>query len=303
MNGFSQFLAFACAARHGSFAHAGRELGVTPSTVAKRIARLEAQLGVRLFHRTTRQIALTSEGVTLYARCQQILADIGDLERLAAGTGGEPRGELRLNVPITYGKRVILPVLANVLHQYPAMTADVRFSDQVCDLVGDGLDAAVRIMPLADSRLTSRQVDEQRLVLCASDDYLNRCGQPCEPSQLEGHSFIVFRSPTSGRERPVQFGVGGQMLELHPVHRMLLDDGEGMVQAACLGMGLAQVPDYIAAQELARGTLRELMPAFRPPPLPIQIVWQGSRLLPARVRVMIDALARHRRGAPPEPDA
>uniref|UniRef100_UPI002FDF4191 LysR family transcriptional regulator n=1 Tax=Noviherbaspirillum sp. TaxID=1926288 RepID=UPI002FDF4191 len=161
MSGFSQFFAFACAARHGSFARAGRELGVTPSTVAKRIVRLEEQLGIKLFHRTTRQVSLTSDGEALFARCEKILADIDELEALAAGTGGEPRGELRINAPIAYGKRMVLPVVADLLLRHPGMTADVRLTDQVCDLIKDGMDAAIRIMPLEDSRLASRQIGVQ----------------------------------------------------------------------------------------------------------------------------------------------
>jgi len=293
MSGFSQFLAFACAARHGSFARAGRELGVTPSTVAKRILRLEEQLGVKLFHRTTRQVTLTSDGDALYARCEKILADIDELELLAAGAGGEPRGELRINVPITFGKHVVLPALAALLHKHPGLTADVRLSDQLCDLVKDGMDAAIRIMPLTDSRLASRQIGLQHLVVCASPGYLARQGKPRHPSRLDGHGFILFRNPTSGRERPVQFQVDGETVDLHPARRMLLDDGEGMVEAACHGMGLTQVPDYMAADALARGTLVEVLAGYRPPPLPISVIWPGHRLMPPRVRAFIDALAAH----------
>lgn len=291
MSGFSQFLAFACAARHGSFAHAGRELGVTPSTVAKRIVRLEEQLGVKLFHRTTRQVTLTTDGEALYARCEKILADIEELETLAAGASGEPRGELRINVPITYGKRVVLPVLAGLLLQHPGMTADVRLSDQVCDLIKDGMDAAIRILPLNDSRLASRQIGLQHLVVCASPAYLELHGTPQHPLRLDGHNFILFRNPTAGRERPVQFQLNGKQVDLHPERRMMLDDGEGMVQAARLGLGLTQVPDYMAMDELARGALVEALAPFRPAPMPISVIWPGNRLMPPRVRAFIDALA------------
>jgi len=291
MSGFSQFLAFACAARTGSFAGAARELGVTPSTVAKRIVRLEEQLGLKLFHRTTRQVTLTSDGESLYARCEKILADIDELETLAAGASGEPRGELRINVPITYGKRVVLPALAGLLLRYPGLTADVRLSDQFCDLIKDGIDAAIRISGLDDSRLASRQIGTQQLTLCASPDYLRRHGTPKHPSKLDGHGFILFRNPTSGRDRPVQFKLDGKTIDLHPPRSILLDDGEGMVEAACLGLGLTQVPDYMAEDALARGALVEVLAGFQPPPLPINVIWPGNRLMPPRVRAFIDALA------------
>ncbi|SNT00001.1 transcriptional regulator, LysR family [Noviherbaspirillum humi] len=293
MSGFSRFLAFACAARHRSFARAGRELAVTPSTVAKRIGGLEQELGVKLFHRTTRQVTLTVDGEVLYARCEKILADIGELENLAAGANAMPRGELRLNLPITYGKRVVMPVLTRLLRTHPELRADVRLSDQQCDLIKEGMDAAVRIMPLVDSRLASRQVDEQALILCASPAYLQEHGRPSHPAQLHGHGFIVFRNPTSGRERPVQLQAAGEVLDLHPAYRMIVDDGEGMVQAARHGAGLTQVPDYMAAEEMARGRLVEVLADFRPPAMPVCVVWPGNRLMPARVRAFIDALAAH----------
>jgi LysR family transcriptional regulator, regulator for bpeEF and oprC len=156
MSGFGRFLAFACVVRRGSFARAGRELALTPSTVAKRISGLERELGVKLFHRTTRQVQLTGDGQALYVRCEKILADIGELENLAAGTNVVPRGELRLNLPITYGKQVVMPVIAHLLREHPELRADVRLSDQQCDLIRDGIDAAVRIMTLDEPCVPAR---------------------------------------------------------------------------------------------------------------------------------------------------
>ena len=163
------------------------------------------------------------------------------------------------------------------------------------------MDAAVRIMPLADSTLAYRQIGLQHLVLCASPDYLARHPGIAHPSQLAKHRFIVFRNPTSGRERPIQMEVDGTPTDLHPVRRMILDDGEGMVQAALHGIGLIQVPDYMAADYLEQGAFKEILPHFRPLPLPINIVWPGNRLMPARLRTFIDTLANHscRRAAIP----
>jgi LysR family transcriptional regulator for bpeEF and oprC len=293
MSGFGRFIAFSCAARHGSFAQAGRELALTPSTVAKRISALESELGVKLFHRTTRKVQLTADGEVMHARCEKILADIGELEQLAASANTAPRGELRVSLPVTYGKQMVMPVLARMLREHPELRVDVRLSDQQCDLVREGLDAAVRIMPLDDSRLTYRQVDEQHLTLCASAAYLARRGLPAHPDQLSEHEFVVFRNPTSGRQRPVQLQLEGAMMNLHPQYRVILDDGEALVQAARCGAGLTQVPDYMAAEELMRGDLVEVLPGFRPHPMPVSVVWPGNRLMPSRLRVFIDALAAH----------
>ncbi|HYD81896.1 MAG TPA: LysR family transcriptional regulator [Paucimonas sp.] len=291
MSGFSHFIAFASAARHRSFAGAGRELGVTASTIAKRILKLEEQLGVKVFHRTTRQVTLTSDGEALFARCEKILADIDELESLAAGASGEPSGELRINVPITFGKRVVVPVVTKLLLRHPHLRADVRLSDQVCDVVREGMDAAIRIMPLDDSRLASRQIGWQQIATYASPGYVARHGKPKHPSRLEGHAFVAHRMPTSGRPRPLRFVVHGEIVEIQPDCRMLADDGEAMVQAACFGAGIVQVPDYMAADELAHGRLVEVLTAFRQPPIPIHVVWPGNRLMPPRLRAFIDELA------------
>ncbi|HWJ93898.1 MAG TPA: LysR family transcriptional regulator [Telluria sp.] len=298
MSGFSEFIAFASAARLASFAGAGRELGITASTVAKRIARLEERLGVKLFHRTTRQVTLTCDGEALYARCEKVLADIDEIESLASGASGAPRGVLRINMPITYGKRVVLPRLAQLVAQYPGLELDVRLSDAFCDVVKDGMDAAIRIGPLDDSRLAARRIDWQHLVLCASPAYLRAHGKPSRAAQLKDHSFIVFRNPTSGRERPVQVQAGESLHEFHPASRVMINDGEGMVEAARHGVGMTQVPVYMAQDALADGSLVEVLPSCRPPAQPVSLIWPGNRLLPPRMRLLIETLAPPNGAAP-----
>jgi DNA-binding transcriptional LysR family regulator len=298
MSGFSGFMAFAVTARHASFARAGRELGITASTVAKRIARLEERLGVKLFHRTTRQVTLTGDGEALYARCEKVLADIDEIESLASGASGAPRGVLRINMPITYGKRVVLPKLAQLVARHPGLELDVRLSDAFCDVVKDGMDAAIRIGPLADSGLAARRIDWQHLVLCASPAYLRAHGKPSRAAQLKDHSFVVFRNPTSGRERPVQAQAGDTLQEFHPASRVMINDGEGLVEAARHGVGMTQVPIYMAQDALADGTLVEVLPSCRPPAQPVSLIWPGNRLLPPRMRLLIETLAPASGAAP-----
>jgi DNA-binding transcriptional LysR family regulator len=291
MSGFSEFMAFAVTARHGSFAGAGRELGITASTVAKRILRLEQQLGIKLFHRTTRQVTLTFDGETLFARCEKVLADIDEIESLASGTSSEPRGQLRINMPITYGKRVVMPRLARLLAQHPGLLLDVRLSDSFCDLIKDGMDAGVRVGELDDSQLVAKRIDWQRLVLCASPAYLQQHRKLTRPDQLEQHSFVAFRNPTSGRERPVQLMVEGVLREFHPAARAVVNDGEGMVEAARNDAGLTQVPRFMAEDAMADGSLVEVLAAYAPPAEPISLVWPGNRLLPACMRLLIETLS------------
>ena len=159
--GLQSLMAFAETVKHGSFAGAARELGLSPSAVAKSVARLEDDLGVRLFHRTTRKVALTSEGHELHRRCRVIVDEFDALRDAAAGARGAPSGTLRINVPVTYGKLVVLPKLAALLRRHPRITLDVGFSDRYADIVSDGLDAAIRVGHLADSSLVARRIGEQ----------------------------------------------------------------------------------------------------------------------------------------------
>lgn len=295
MQGLHNLMAFAQTARRGSFAAAARDLGGSPSTIAKSVARLEASLGVKLFHRTTRQVSLTPDGERLFHRCERVLAEMEDLQAEAAGTRATVAGTLRLDAPITYGRRVLMPVLARLLKEHPALELDLRLQDSYADLVRDGLDAAIRVGELRDSTLVARRIDWQELVLVASPAYLKRGRRPQAIEDLAGHGAIVFRMPSSGRHRPWQLRQGRRTVEMHPSHRTQVNDGEGLVAAAVLGLGIAQLPDNMVADELAAGTLVELLPQHRPPAMPISVVMPSSRLQPPRVRALLDALETLRR--------
>ena len=290
MQGLQQFLAFARTARHGSFAAAGRDLGVAPSTLAKSVARLESTLGVKLFHRTTRQVTLTTDGERLFRRCERLLAEFEDLQADAAGTRASPSGTVRVDLPVTYGRRVVLPVLAALLREHPALRFEIRMQDAYADLVRDGIDLAVRMGALGDSSLVARRIDTQRLVIVASPAYLEAHGTPRRLEDLDGHRAVVFRLRSSGRNRPWQLRSGGRAIELHPAHAVQIDDTEGLAAAARLGLGLSQLPDNVVQEELVRGELVEVLPRLRPAPMPISAVVPSGRLVPPRVRVVLDAL-------------
>lgn len=290
MNSLPQFLAFASTARHGNFARAARDLGLTPSTVAKSVARLEERLGVKLFHRTTRQVSLTADGEQLFVRCQRVLSEVDELEAMAAGARNAPSGTLRIDMPITYGKRVVLPTLAKLMERFPQLHIDARLSDQYCDPVRDGLDAVVRVGGLADSRLVAKRISQQSLVVCASPDYLSRAGSPQTPPAIEHHACILFRTPTSGRERPWQFRKGKKEIDIQPPSRMALNDGEAMVAAACAGVGLTQVPDYMVKDAIAAGKLIAVLQNFQASPMPISLVYPSNRMVTPRLRALMDAL-------------
>lgn len=290
-------VSFESAARHASFARAARELGLSPSAVAKNVGRLELQLGVRLFHRTTRRVSLSQEGEDLRARCLRILEEVESLETEAAATRAGPRGTLRIDMPVVYGRQVVLPILTRLAASHPELRIDARFSDHVVDIVNEGLDAAVRIGPLADSRLVGRVFDRQVVCTCASPAYLRRHGEPESPEALSAHACLLFRLPSSGRDRPWQFRAGKREFTLVPEGRVRLGDGEALVQAARAGVGIVQVPSYMAQADLKRGRLREILENHRPAPLPISLVYPSHRQVPLRVRALADALVARGREA------
>ena len=290
MNSLQQIAAFSDTAKHGSFAAAARETGSAPSTLAKAVARLEQRLGVKLFHRTTRQVSLTADGERLFQRCQRLLAEVDELQAEASGVRAAVSGTLRIDMPIVLGRRLVLPVLAQLVREHPELSLDVRLSDGYVDLVKEGIDLAIRVGALPDSTLVSRPFGSQAMVLVGSPAYLRERGTPRRLDLLAAHDALVFRMPTSGKDRPWRFRRKGKDVELRPASRVRVNDGEGLVQAALLGQGLAQLPDYFVREELARGELVEVLPGLRPAPIPISIVYPGARLVPHRVRVLLEVL-------------
>lgn len=288
--GLQSLMAFAETARHGSFAGAARELGLSPSAVAKSVARLEDDLGVRLFHRTTRKVALTSEGHELQSRCRAIVEEFEALRDVAAGARGTPSGTLRLNVPITLGKLVYLPRLVALLRRHPGVGLELSFSDRYADIVSEGLDAAIRIGHLSDSSLVARRIGEQSHSVVASPRYLRKHGAPTHPSQLSGHACLAFRMPSTGRLRAWEFVEGRRRLEWTPQAKVVMNDGEGLARAAVEGLGLIQLPDYIAAEALAAGKLQRVLEPYAPPALPISVVYPTTRRATPRLRALLQTL-------------
>ncbi|MDE2566850.1 MAG: LysR family transcriptional regulator [Burkholderiales bacterium] len=290
MQGLQQFLAFAQTARRGSFAAAARDLGGSPSTLAKSVARLENALGVKLFHRTTRQVSLTADGERLFHRCERVLAEFEDLQADAAGTRAAPTGTLRVDLPIYYGRRFVMPLLATLLRKYPSLMLEVRLQDGFADLVRDGIDLAVRMGELSDSTLVARRIDWQRLVMVASPQYLEANGTPRRLEELAGHKAVAFRMPSTGRSRPWTLRQGRRSVEMHPPQGVQVSDTEALGTAALLGLGLTQLPDYIVQDEVARGQLVPVLADHQPAPMPISAVVPSGRLVPPRVRVLLEAL-------------
>lgn len=295
MSSFQGILSFTAAARAGNFAVAARDLGVSPSAVAKNIARLETRLGVRLFHRTTRKITLTPEGFELLERSQRVLVEIEALESAAQGASSRPTGTLRISAPVVYGRRVLVPALAELSRLHSGLGFDIRFEDGHADLIADRLDAIVRMGAIDDSGAVARQIDRQPLGCYVHPRLLERFGTPSGPREASALPWLQFRLPVTGRLRPIQFFERGRRMVIEPANTLVFDDGEALVAAAAEGMGALQVPDMIAESEVVAGRLVEVLHEYAPPPLAVSLIYPSRRQVSPRVRALLDVLPRHAR--------
>jgi DNA-binding transcriptional LysR family regulator len=204
-------------------------------------------------------------------------------------------------MPVSFGRLVMLPLLAQLTLEHPRLSIDVRFSDVYTDLVKEGIDVAIRTGALRDSSLVAHPFSTQELLLFAAPSYLARAGTPAVVAELADHAAVLFRVPSNGKDRPWQFRVRGRSVSFMPPSRIHVDSGDGIVRAAVLGMGIAQVPHYMVCDSLARGELVELLPAARPPAMPIAAVMPSARMVPSRVRALLDLIERNAGAFPVAP--
>lgn len=282
---------FCKAAELGGFTPAAEALGLTPPAVSRSVQRLEARLGVRLFARTTRRVRLTDDGRLYYEQCRQALAQLEDAQRTLSGQRGEVRGALRVSVPSTYGHHRLLPKLPLFLQRHPEVSVDVQISNRNVDFIEEGYDVAIRRGEPQDTRLVARLLEHATLGVFASPDYLRRQGTPSSPADLDRHLCIQFVLPSTGRALPWYFRDGGQDVERHVASRLCcLEDVVGCLNLARAGGGLAQGYHFVAAADLARGALIEVLQGHGGRSWPFYALYPHHRHLSARVRAFVDFL-------------
>ncbi|EPG2413613.1 LysR family transcriptional regulator [Klebsiella pneumoniae] len=287
--------AFVVVAEAGSFVAGARLLGMTRSAASKAVARLEARLGVRLLHRTTRQLSLTADGEVFLEHCVRILQDLGEAEDSVRQDRLVPRGTLRLTVSEAYGRIVILPFLKEVLHEWPDLSVEVNFSDRLVDLVDEGFDLGIRLGALpADAQWVARPLARTRPGLYAAPDYLQTHGTPQQLDDLGRCARLLYglRPAPSAWQLRRHTESGGQEIVIDGPSRLRFDSGEALHQAALAGMGIAFLPSFLAEPDVCAGRLLQLFPDVGGRDIPIHAVYPHRRHLAARVRLFIDRLAR-----------
>ncbi|WP_458759670.1 LysR family transcriptional regulator [Afipia sp. TerB] len=279
---------FVAVADQQGFAPAARRLGLSTSAVTRMVAALEDKVGARLLQRTTRSVTLTDVGTRYLERARRILADIEEAEASTRAERTEPSGRLVISAPLVFGRLHVRPLVTAYLDRYPDVSAELRLSDRMLNLVEDGVDIAVRVGELADSTLVARHIGDMRRLAVASPDYLKRRGVPQTPLDLAGHDLIQFTSTSSLSDW--RFVDHGKDVRVPRASRFATNSADAAIQHAEQGGGVALVLAYQAADAIAHNRLAILLADYEPPPSPIHLVYPTSRLLSAKVRAFVDTV-------------
>lgn len=281
---------FAKVAETGSFANAATELGLSGPTVSKALRRLEARLGERLIHRTSRRFALTEAGRVLAVRAARILAEGEAAEAEAHASSTVPRGRIRLAAPMSFGLRHVAPVLPAFLAAHPEVSIDLRLDDRLVDLVGDGIDLALRIADLADSSLLARRLCPVRRWVVGAPAYFARRGTPRRPTELRDHACLGYTWLASGETWHFRDAAG--VTESVAVKGPLsASNGDALTAALEAGLGVALQPDFLAWDAVRAGRLVTVLDDWFAPPLALHLLTQAGAPRPIRVTVLLDFLA------------
>lgn len=290
MDDFNLLRVFVRVAEARNFAEAGRRLGLTASAVSKAVSRLEASMGVRLFSRTTRHVGLTHDGAEFFERCVQILADIEAAETQLQRAVAEPRGRLRVHIPVGFGRKVVLPALARLSERYPALVIDAELGERTVDLAEEGVDAAIRFGDLPSSGLLARRLCHVPFIACAAPSYLARRGEPATPEELEQHSCIGYSTRWSAHYREWKFTRAGVPFSLNLSGGFNVNNVESMLDAAVAGGGIAMLASYMVSDAVREGTLKVVLRDFIAPGTPVSVVYLPGHQRSPRVQLFLDTL-------------
>ncbi|MEM8952100.1 MAG: LysR family transcriptional regulator [Pseudomonadota bacterium] len=286
----------------GSFSAAGRELGMAPSSVARGIASLEDDLGIRLLNRTTRSLSLTEAGGLYLERARRILAEVEEARLSVTQLEADPRGTLRLNLPTAFGRAHVVPMLPGFLSQYPDLSLDLSLTDAFVDLVEEGIDLAIRIGELKDSSLVARKLAPNIRVLCASPAYFKKAGRPSTPADLRDHNCLIYKR---GNDRVVWHfrGPDGDIEDVDASGDFQSNNTEALVSMVHAGQGLAIMPTWLVGSDIAEGRLQTVFDDYTVSPTAldtgIYAIFPYNRHLSPKVRACVDALVARFSPTPP----
>lgn len=289
MNNFSDIVAFVRVAEARSFVAAAQTLGMSPSAISKAITRLEERLGARLLNRTTRSLSLTDVGQNFHEGCRVALGQLEHAESEVTESRGTARGILRVDVPISLGRRILVPALPRFIAQHPELSVQMTMNDRVVDLVHEGMDAGMRVGNLSDSSLIARRVAQLRGVTCASPEFIERYGIPKDPTELlPGHCIVMFKLGNH-QVREWLFRKGGVEHKIMPTARLSFSDPESAVAAAVSGAGFVRVLDFTVEAQIASGLLKPVLTDWNDGAWwPVSVVYPQHRQPTAKIKAFIE---------------
>lgn len=274
-----------------SFAMAAEQLDLPRPTVTHAVQALERQLGVRLLQRTTRKVSLTVEGSVYLERCARVLDEIEDMNGLFTGSGAKPAGVVRVELPERLARHQLIPRLPAFFDQYPDIQLRVGATDRFADLVGEGIDCAVRVGTLRDSSLVAKRLGQLEQANLAAPAYLARHGTPRHLTDLPHHYAVNFFSSQTGRDLDWEYVEDGQTRTVGMRSQVAVSSSEAYLACCLAGLGMVQIPRLGVEELLAAGTLAEVLPEWRPAPLPVSVVYSHNRQLSPRVKAFVDWVA------------
>lgn len=290
MDRFDAMRVFSRVVERRSFTLAAEDTGLPRSTVTDAIKQLEVRLGVRLLQRTTRHVSPTLDGEAYYQRCLSILADIEEAE--GAFAGAKPKGLLRVDVHGTLARHFVLPSLPSFLETYPDIEFYMSEGDRLVDLVREGIDCVLRVGVPQDSDMVARRVAMLDEITLASPSYIAAFGRSDHPERLDTHRMVGFRATGSAGPLPLEFIVDGSVRNITIPATVTVNAAESYISAARMGLGMIQIPRYHAEQDLAAGTLVQVLANFPLTQTPVSLLYPRNRQLSPRVRVFIDWLVK-----------
>jgi len=291
MDKFAAMRVFVKVAEAGNLSAAGRQLGLSLTSVSRQLLALEEVLGTTLVERTTRRLSLTEHGRLYYERAKQILEEVAEAERDLTAQTGVASGRLRVSAPSLLGRLRLAPMLPGFLAQQAQVSIDLMLVDRAVRLSEEGIDVALRVGPLEDSGLIVRKLDDIQLVVCAAPDYLRRRGEPATPDDLVEQDCLAFSDVPGVAEWSFQEGAARRTMRIPT--RLCANDFDTLIGAALAGAGLVRVPSWLVAHYLADGRLRIVLKAHQRPPAPLSILSLRNRLLLPKVRAFADYLQQH----------
>jgi DNA-binding transcriptional LysR family regulator len=283
---------FARVAELASFTQAAQSLGLPKASASMAVQRLEASLGTRLLHRTTRRVQLTPDGQTFYERCKDVLADLDEMQAMFQPAASGLRGRLRVDMPMRVAHDVVIPLLPAFLQAHPGIELELSSTDRRVDLVREGFDCVLRVGPLSDSSLVARPLGQMAMVNLASPAYLAAHGEPHTPADLTHHRLVHYVGTLGQRCPGFEWVDADGQPQAQAMGGVLTVCDSGSYTAACLaGLGIIQVPRHGNEAEIADGRLREVLPGYRAAPMAVHLLYPHRRQLPRRVQVFMQWLA------------